>query len=438
MHVSIETTAGLERRMTVELPEELVTQAVQNRLRSFALTVRMDGFRTGKVPLKVVEKKFGKQVLGEVLGDLMQKSFQEAVQQQSLRPAGGPRIESRPATQGQGLAYSAVFEVYPDISWDSFSALKVEKPVAGLTEEDIDTMLETLRKQRRSWNKVERGAVRGDQLQVTFTTRIDGGEPHGEVDKEHSFTVGSNAPEFDRQLLGAQAGQALTVNYRFPADYQNPDLAGKPVEYTIQVISVSEPVLPALDEAFVHAMGVAEGTLEALRCEARNNMQREMDQAARAKTKQQLMEALLKAYPIEVPRALMEHEIDQLQVQARNRLGIQGAGARAADLPRAEFEAAARRRVTLGLLFSDIALREGIKPDAAHVRGLIEGIAATYQDPTEAVNWYYRNAEELARIESLALEDQVVEWLLAQAEVHEVPTTFAALLNPGAAQDAQG
>lgn len=438
MHVSIETTAGLERRMTVELPEEQVTRAVQNRLKSFARTVRMDGFRVGKVPINVVEKKFGKQVLGEVLGDLMQQSFQEAVQQQSLRPAGGPRIESRTATQGQGLAYSATFEVYPEIHWGSFSALKVEKPVAGITEEDIDAMLETLRKQRRSWNKVERGAVQDDQLQVTFTTRIDGGEPRGEVDKEHSFTVGSNAPEFDKQLLGAQAGQALTVNYQFPADYQNPDFAGKPVEYAIQVISVSEPVLPALDEAFVRAMGVAEGTLEALRREARNNMQRELEQAIRARTKQQLMEALLKAYPIEVPKALLEHEIDQLQAEARDRLGVQGAGARAADLPRAEFEAAARRRVTLGLLFSDIAQREGIKPEAAHVRGLIEGIAATYQKPDEVINWYYRNAQELARIESLALEDQVVEWLLAQAEVREVPTTFSALLHPGAVQKAQG
>ena len=261
MQVSIETTTGLERRMTIELPEALVTQAVKNRLRSFALTVRMDGFRVGKVPIKVVEKKFGKQVMGEVLGDLMQQSFEEAVQQQSLRPAGGPRIESRTA-QGQGLAYSATFEVYPEISWGAFSALKIEKPVASLSEEDIDSMLETLRKQRRSWNKIERGAVQGDQLQVTFTTRIDGGEPHGEVDKEHAFTVGSNAPEFDRQLLSAQAGQALTVNYQFPADYQNPDLAGKPVEYALQVVSVSEPVLPALDADFVRAMGVAEGTLE--------------------------------------------------------------------------------------------------------------------------------------------------------------------------------
>lgn len=438
MHVSIEATTGLERRMTVELPEERVTQAVQSRLKTLARTVRMDGFRVGKVPFKVVEKKFGQQVLGEVLGDLMQQSYQEAVVQKNLRPAGGPRIEPRTATQGQGLSYSATFEVYPEINWGSLGALKVEKPVAHITEEDIDAMLETLRKQRRTWNKVERGAVQGDQLQVTFTTRIDGGEPQGEADKEYSFTVGSNAPEFDQQLLGATAGQALTVNYRFPADYQNPDLAGKPVEYAIQVISVSEPVLPALDADFARALGVADGTLEALRGEARSNMQRELDQAVRAKTRQQLMEALLVAYPIEVPKALLEREIDQLQAQSRSQLGVEGTGARAAEAPRTEYEAAARRRVTLGLLFSEIAQREGIKPDPERVRGLIEGIAATYQKPDEVVNWYYQKPEELARIESLALEDQVVDWLLARADVTEAPTTFSTLLNPGSGVGTKG
>ncbi|MDP1707799.1 MAG: trigger factor [Gammaproteobacteria bacterium] len=438
MHVSIETTTGLERRMTVELPEERVTQALQIRLRKLARTVRLDGFRVGKVPFTVVEKKFGKQVLGEVLGDLMQQSFEEAVEQNSLRPAGGPRIEARTASEGQGLAYSATFEVYPEIAWGSFSALKVAQPDASITEEDIDAMLETLRKQRRSWNQVERGAIQGDQLQVTFTTRIDGGEPQGDPDKEHAFIVGSNAPEFDQQLLGAEAGQTITVNYSFPADYQSPDLAGKPVEYTLQVISVSEPVLPALDEDFVRSFGVEDGTLEALRREARNNMQRELDQAIRTQTKQQLMDAMLAAYPIEIPKALLEREIDHLQAQARNQVGVQGRGAHAAERPRDEYAAAARRRVTLGLLFSEVALRENIKPEPGRVRGLVEGIAATYQKPDEVVNWYYQNPDELARIESLALEDQVVDWLLAQVDASRVPTTFSALLNPGSVQTIKG
>lgn len=438
MHVSIETTTGLERRMTVELPEERVTQALQTRLKKLARTVRLDGFRVGKVPFKVVEKKFGKQVLGEVLGDLMQQSFEEAVEKNSLRPAGGPRIEARTASEGQGLAFSATFEVYPEIAWGDFSALKVAQPEASISEEDIDTMLETLRKQRRSWNKVERGATVSDQLQVTFTTRIDGGEPQGESGREHAFVVGSNAPEFDQQLVGAMAGQTITINYRFPADYQTPDLAGKPVEYTLQVISVSEPVVPELDADFVRSFGVEEGTLEALRHEARNNMQRELDQAIRTKTKQQLMDAMLAAYPIEIPKALLEREIDQLQAQARSQVGVQGAGVHAAERPRDEYAAAARRRVTLGLLFSEVALRENIKPEPGRVRGLIEGIAATYQKPDEVVNWYYQNPDELARIESLALEDQVVDWLMAKVDVSPAPTTFSALLNPGSAQPAKG
>ena len=438
MHVSIETTTGLERRMTVELPEERITQALQSRLKKLARTVRLDGFRVGKVPFKVVEKKFGRQVLGEVLGDLMQESFEEAVEQNSLRPAGGPRIENRTTSDGQGLAYSATFEVYPEIAWGDFSALKVAQPEASIGEEDIDGMLETLRKQRRSWNKVERGATVSDQLQVTFTTRIGGGEPQGEPGREHAFVVGSNAPEFDQQLVGAMAGQTITINYRFPADYQTSDLAGKPVEYTLQVISVSEPVLPDLDADFVRSFGVEEGTLEALRHEARNNMQRELDQAVRTKTKQSLMDAMLAAYPIEIPKALLEREIDQLQSQARSQVVVQGAGARAAERPREEYAAAARRRVTLGLLFSEVALRENIKPEPGRVRGLIEGIAATYQKPDEVVNWYYQNPDELARIESLALEDQVVDWLMAQVDVSAASTTFSALLNPGSAQPAKG
>jgi len=431
MQVSIETTSGLERRMTVRVPEERLNLEIQNRLKSLANRVKLDGFRPGKAPFKLIEQQYGPQVRQEVMGEMLRKSFAEAVVQQNLRPAGSPRIEAQSVLGGQGLGYSAVFEVYPEVKLSAVEGLKVEKPVAEITEQDVSNMLETLRKQRATFTPVERGAQNGDQLQIHFKMRIGDGPWQEHGDKLFTFVLGVNDVEFDEQLIGARAGQNLTARHTFPADHTNPDVAGKPVQYDIQVVSVKEPHLPELDEKFVRSFGVEEGTVEALRKEARANMQREMEQAIQARVRSQIMDALYERNPVEVPKAVIEHEVEQLIARARQNLTLRGINAEGATLDRAKFEPDARRRAALGLLLSEIAVREKISPDPAAVRARLETIAASYEKPEDVVKWYHSKPEQLEQIESLAVEDQVIAWLLQRAEISERPSSFDALLNPG-------
>ncbi|MCL5669549.1 MAG: trigger factor [Gammaproteobacteria bacterium] len=431
MQVSIETTSGLERRMKVRVPEERVNLEIQNRLKSLANRVKLDGFRPGKAPFKLIEQQYGSQVRQEVMGEMLRKSFAEAVVQQNLRPAGSPRIEAQSVLAGQGLDYSAVFEVYPEVKLSAIEGLKVEKPVAEITEQDVSNMLETLRKQRAAFAPVERGAQNGDQLQIHFKMRIGDGEWQEHGDKLFTFVLGVNDVEFDKQLIGAKAGQNLAAQHTFPADHTNPDVAGKPVQYDIRVVSVKEPQLPELDEQFVRSFGVAEGTVEALRKEARANMQRELEQAIQAGIRSQLMDALYERNPVEVPKAVLENEVEQLIARARQNLAMRGINAEGATLDRAKFEPDARRRAALGMLLSEIAVREKISPDPAAVRARLETIAASYEKPEDVVKWYHSKPDQLAQIESLAVEDQVIAWLLQRAEISERASSFDALLNPG-------
>ncbi len=419
--------------MTVRVPEERVSLEIQNRLKSLAGRVKIDGFRPGKAPFKLVERQFGAQVAQEVMGDMVRASFTEALQQQKLRPAGSPRIVTESTLAGQGLGYTAVFEVYPEVGLSAVAGLKVEQPVAEVTEQDVDKMLETLRKQRAQWTPVERGAQNGDQLQIHFKMRVADGAWQEYGDKLFTFVLGVNAVEFDKQLIGAKAGQNLTAQHTFPAEHGNQEVAGKPVHYDIQVVSVKEPHLPALDEAFVRGFGVPEGTVEALRKEARANMQRELEQAVQVRIRSQLMDALYERNPLEVPKAVIENETEQLMARARQNLMLRGINAEDATVDRAKFERDARRRAALGLLLSELVQREKITPDPAAVRARVESIASTYEKPDEVVQWYYSKPEQLAQIESLALEDQVVAWLLQRAEVSERPSSFDALLNPAQA-----
>lgn len=434
MQVSIETTSGLERRMTVRVPEERVNLEIQNRLKSLAGRVKMDGFRPGKAPFKLIEQQYGARVRREVMGDMLRASFTEALQQQKLRPAGSPRIETETVLAGQGLGYSAVFEVFPEVSLSAVEGLKVEKPVAEITEQDVTNMLETLRKQRVQWAPVERGAQNGDQMQIHFKMRVADGAWQEYGDKLFTFVLGGNDVEFDKQLIGAKAGQDLTAQHTFPADHGNREVAGKPVHYEIHVVSVKEPHLPALDEEFVRGFGVPEGTVEALRREARANMQREMEQAVQARIRSQIMDALYERNPLELPKAVIENEVEQLTARARQNLLMRGINAEGAVVDRTKFEPDARRRAALGLLLSEIALREKITPAPAAVRARVESMTAAYEQPDEVVKWYYSKQEHLAEIESLALEDQVIAWLLQRAEVSERPSSFDALLNPAQGQ----
>jgi len=432
MQVSVEATTALERRVTVEVPAERIEQEIKVRLKSLASKAKLDGFRPGKVPLNVVERKFAGRVRAEVLGDMIRSSYEEAVTQEKLRPASTPRIETLYEQPDKGLGYIATFEVYPEIKLAPLTELSLEKPVVGITDQDVDHMLENLRKQRAGWEPVEREARKDDQLQVEFRTRIEGDEAHGDHAQQTSLVLGASTieNEIEDRLYGLKVGEEVVIDQRLPDDFHKAELAGRPVQYFIKLLSLYEPKLPALDEEFVRSLGVEDGTLESLRVEVRANMQRELEQAIKAKLRQQVMDTLLASNAIELPKALIDKEINSLVEQGKK--AARGSAARPQDpaTQQARHEATARRRVTLGLLLSDIVKTNEIKPDAARVRALVDTLASSYEDPAEVVKWYYGSSERLAQMESLALEEQVVDYVLERARVKNTDSTFDALMNP--------
>lgn len=432
MQVSVEATGGLERRITVQVPAERIEKEIGDRLKSLTRTARVAGFRPGKVPFKVIERKYGAQVRQEVLGEVVQSSFYEAVAQEKLRPAGGPKIEASKIEPGQNLEYSATFEVYPEIRLASLEGVSIERPVAEVTDEDVERVINTLRKQRVTWNEVDRPAQNEDRLIIDFEGLIDGAPFPGGTGKQVALVLGSGSfiPGFEEQLSGVRAGEQRTFDVQFPDDHPAKEVAGKQVRFQVNVSSVSEPQLPEVDEAFAKSFGISDGSVQSLRAEVRQNMQRELDQTIRAKVKQQVMDALLEKNKIELPSVLVEQEIDRLIAQAQEQFR-DPARRQNLSLPRSLFEEQARRRVALGLLLGEVIKANDIKLDQARVRQTVEGLASTYENPEEVVNWYYSNRNLLSGIEALVLEDQVVDLLLQQMNVVDTPTDFAALMNPG-------
>lgn len=424
MQVSVENTSALERRMTVQIPADRVDTAVQSRLQSMTRTVRLDGFRPGKVPYKVVERKFGPQVRLEALGEVMSSSFQEAIQQQNLRPAGDPSFEPPRGDKGETVEYVATFEVYPDFEPAPMEDIKVTRPVAEVSDTDIDGMLEKLRKQRVTWEEVDRPAAVGDQLTLDFEGTIDGKPFSGNKASNVPLELGSKTmiDTFEDQLVGARAGDDVTVEVTFPEDYSYAEVAGKPARFAIRVHKVAEPKLPELNDEFASAFGIAEGGLDGLRTEVRRNMERELEQTIRNRVKRQVFDALLEKNAIDVPRSLVETEIDALINQAQQqRLRVQDRGA---------YENDASRRVALGLIIGEIIQRNQIQVDPERVRSEVESIAASYEKPEEVVQYYFNNREALAGVQSYVMEDIVTEWVLERAQVSEEQTSFDSLMQP--------
>lgn len=431
MQVSVETTGNLQRRVTVEIPEERIEQEVKSRLKDLARTVKLDGFRPGKTPLNLVERRFAGKVRTEVLEDLMRQSFKDALQQEQLRPASPSQVKTLYQELGKGLGYTATFEIYPQITLAPLHDLKIARPVAEILEQDIDDMLETLRRQRQTWVAVEREARLGDKLHIELKLSVNGAEFQSNEHMPDHLVLGANThPKiFEEKLLGMTAGTEVIVDQRIAQDHADPSLAGNSMQYLIKVNAVSEPVLPAVDEDFIHGLGVAEGTSEALRREVRTNLQRELDNVVQTRLKTQVVDALLAANPIEVPKALVESESEALQKQAKDSIMAQGnIDVSVSSLPSA-YEAQARRRVSLGLLMSEIVKQGSIKLDPAKVRARVEAIASTYEDSSEVIRWYYSSRESLSQIEAIVLEDQVVEWIVAHADVTPDFTSFGALMN---------
>lgn len=432
MQVSIETTQGLERKMTIAVPSEQVDSAVNARLQEAARTVRMNGFRKGKVPMKVVKNRFGKGVRQEVVGELMSQSYYEAISEKSLKPAGQPRIEATKLDEGEDLEFTAIFEVYPEVSLPDFSAIKVERLQAEVNDADIDEMIETLRQQRMTWETVDRAAAKDDMVNIDYVGRKDGEEFEGGKAEGSSLLIGSERmiPGFEDGIIGKKAGETVTLPLTFPEEYHNADLAGAEVEFDITVNQVSEKTLPAVDEEFYASFGVEEGGEEAFRKEVANNMAREMKTASRNKLKNRIMDAVLEAVDVSVPSALLAGEIDQLRNQALQQMG---AGAQNIDkslIPDDLFSEQAKRRVVLGLVLGEVIQQQNLQADAVKVREAIEELAATYESPEEVVKWYYGNQEQLAAVESSVLEDQVFDYIIDQAEVSDKTVAYQEVIKP--------
>lgn len=435
MQVSVETTSGLERRMTVGIPADRIENEVNKRLQQTAKRARVDGFRPGKVPMSVIRKRFGASAHQEVIGEVIQSSFYEAIMQEKLNPAGAPSVEPKSMEAGKDFEYVATFEVYPEVTLAGFEAISVERPESEVTEADVDTMLETLRKQNTRFEAVERAAENGDQVTIDFVGKIDGEAFQGGTASGTNLVLGSGRmiPGFEEGLVGAKAGDSLTLKVTFPEDYQNLDLAGKAAEFETTVQAVAAPALPELNDEFFAQFGVNEGGLEGFRAEVRKNMERELRQAIKTKVKGQVMDGLLKTNTVEVPKALISNEIDRLREQAVQQFG--GANIQASQLPAELFEEQAKRRVSLGLIVAEVVKQNDIKPDNDRVRAMVEELASAYQEPEQVVNWYYQNEQQLGEIQSVVLEEQVVDTVLQKAQVTDKKVAYEEAVKP--AQPAQ-
>ncbi len=430
MQVSVETLEGLKRRMTVELPVEQVNEIVDNKLRSMAREVRLDGFRPGKVPLKVIRKRFGVHARQEAYGELIQNSYYEALVEQKLHAVGDPAIDIK--DEDDAFIYVAEFEVVPEVTISDLGDAELERPVAELLDSDVDGMIEKLRQQRVTWNKVERAAQDGDQLMISFVGKIDDEVFEGGSAENVPLVLGSGSmiDGFEQGLLGASEGDERSVETTFPEDYQAQHLAGKAAVFDITVNEVDEPVLPEIDEDFAKAMGVEDGSIDALTKEIRGNMQRELDAKVKTRTKESVMDLLLDKHDFDVPQAVVDDEAKRLREDTRKQMESQGQSSTSFQLPVEVFKEQAERRVKLGILTSKIISDQKIEVDDERLREMIKEFAASYESPQEMIDWYYEDAERIDPVRHIVMEDQVVEWVLSQVKVEDKQHTFYELTEP--------
>ena len=429
MQVSVENTSALERRMTIAVPAERVETEVNKRLQQTARRAKVPGFRPGKVPMSVIRQRYEDAARQEAFGDLVQASFYEAVVEQKLNPAGAPAVEPKSFEKGKDLEFVAIFEVFPEFTVAGFDSISVERLGAEVADADLDNMLEVLRKQNVRFEAVERAAENEDQLTIDFVGKIDGEAFAGGTAQGTQLVLGSGRmiPGFEEGLVGAKAGEERVLTLSFPEDYQNLDLAGKAAEFTITVNAVAAPQLPELNETFFAQFGIKESTLEGFRTEVRKNMERELRQAIKTKVKNQVMDGLLAANPIEVPKALLENEVNRLRVQAVQQFG---GNIKPEQLPAELFEEQAKRRVVLGLIVAEVVKQNELKPDEDRVREMIQEMASAYQEPEQVVAWYYKNDQQMNEVRSVVLEEQVVDTVLQKATVTDKSVSYEEAVKP--------
>ena len=406
MQVSIESSTGLERQLKISVPADKVDQEVMARLQKATKTVAMKGFRKGKVPLKVVKQHYGRGVRQEVIGEMVNSSFYEAIQQENLNPVGQPKIDNISDKEGQDVEFLAVFEVFPEVSLKDFSKIKVTRPVAEVGDKDVKKMIEQLRNQQAKFNKSKKKAASGDQVNIDYVGTRDGEAFDGGSADGQDLILGSNSmiPGFEKGLEGLTGGEETVLNLTFPDDYQSEDLQGASVEFAVKINQVSAKKLPKMDDEFFKIFGVEEGGEEKFREEVQGNMERELRNATRTKIKNRLMNELFDQNPVELPSALIDNEIAQLKRQMVQQFG----GGQDIDLdmlPNEMFQDKAERRAALGVIVSEIVKVEGLVPDEEQVRERVDEIASTYEQPKEVVDYYYSKPEMLSSVEALVLEE---------------------------------
>ncbi|MBW1213998.1 trigger factor [Pantoea allii] len=429
MQVSVETTQGLGRRITITVASDSIESAVKKELVDVAKKVRIDGFRKGKVPMNIVAQRYGASVRQDVLGDLMTRNFVDAIIKEKINPAGAPNYVPGEYTEGQDFTYAVEFEVYPEVELKGLENIEVEKPQVQVTDADVDTMLETLRKQQANWIETDAAAGAEDRATVDFTGSVDGEEFEGGKASDFVLAMGQGRmiPGFEEGVVGHKAGETFTIDVKFPDDYHAENLKGKDAKFEIVLKKVETRELPELTEDFIKRFGVEDGSVDGLRAEVRKNMERELKGAIRNRVKTQAIDGLVDANPIDVPSALIDSEVDVLRRQAAQRFG--GDEKQALELPRELFEEQAKRRVVVGLLLGEVIRTHELKADEDRVKVLIEEMASAYEDPQEVIEFYSKNNELMNNMRNVALEEQAVEAVLAKAKVSEKETNFQELMN---------
>lgn len=433
MQENIETLGALERRVDLHVPAAEIEKEVSARLNRLSRTVRMPGFRPGKVPLKMVAASYGAQVQAEVLNDKIGEAFSALVSASKLRVAGMPRVEPKPGAEGGDIAFSATFEVYPDIRIGDLSSVEVQRAVCPVSDAEIDETIEIMRRQRATYHAVERGAIDGDRVTVDYRGSLDGTPFEGGTASHFPFTLGEGRmlPEFEAAVRGMKAGESKTFPLTFPADYRAPELAGKTAQFEVTVRKVEEPNLPAIDAEFAKSLGVADGDLAKMREEIRANLEREVGMRLKNRTRDSVMNALLASTSFEVPKALVQEEQRRLAEMARADLAARGVQMKDAPIPVELFAAQAERRVRLGLLLAELVRSQNLQARQDQIRKAIEDIAQSYEKPAEVIQWYLGNRERLAEIEGAVVEDNVVQWVLQRAKVVDTPVAFNELMGRG-------
>jgi trigger factor len=433
MQATIEKVSNLERRLNVALPVQEIESEVESRLKRLARTVKMHGFRPGKVPFRLVQAQFGGQVRQEVLGDALQKSFGEAVRQQNLRVAGYPRFEAKQREEGeqaQDVQFSATFEVYPDVVIGDLASVTIERPQVPVGEAEVEKTVQILRKQRVHYHDVERPAQSGDSVTIDYAGSIDGTPFEGGTAQDHATVLGEGRllPDFETQIVGVMPGQQRSFELTFPEDYHGRDVAGKTARFEVTVKRVAAPHLPEVDAQFAQSLGVADGDVAKMRADVLANLEREVKRRCQARVKDSVMKALLDNASIELPKALLQMETQRLMEGMRHDLASRGMKADEIPMPEEMFEPEARKRVALGLIVAELVRRESLVAQPEQLKAVIQDYAQSYERPEEVVRWYYQSPERLREVESLVLENNVVDWVLGRVKVEDKPTDFDELM----------